>query len=560
MTAGRAACIAATALALLLAAADATAQTVVPVLVNGDPANRLDIAFLGDGYTADEMSKFAADVDTAVLWMLGTEPFRAYRRYLNIRRIEVASAESGASHPGEHITRNTAFGAFYDCGGLDRLICLDTGKVATAVQAVSASERDLVVVLVNDQEYGGSGGAVIVAAAMGQCGDLVLHELGHTFGYLADEYGGPPPPTCEDSVEPGYVNATKETNRDRIKWRAWIDPSTPIPTNGSTNGVPGLFAGARYCDTTLYRPVYASKMRALWEPYWQINAEQLVKRIYAFVDPIDSVSPPVTASGVSVAEGESRTFSVSITSPLTHLLTVAWYLDGQPVSSGAEYTLPAQGVTRGAHTLQVVVADPTTAVRTDELGVLKGQATWTVKVGDASKDFSMTADRSALTVTRGQSGTVTLSIAPVAARFESGVSFACGGLPAGASCTFAPASLPVGTTTAIVMLAIATTRSAGSVPVAAAPVMPTAGLFVFSILLLTAAARCTRRLALVSLPALAVAAALAAAACGKGSSGGGSNGGTSQGQAGTPAGTYPVTVAATSGAVSHAVTITVTVQ
>jgi hypothetical protein len=556
----RAFCFAA-ALAVLLSVADATAQTGVPVLVNGDPANRLDIVFLGDGYTANEMSKFAADVDNAVLWMLGTEPFRAYRRYLNIRRIETASTESGASHPAEHVARNTAFGAFYDCGGLDRLICLDTGKVATAVQVLSASERDLVVVLVNDQEYGGSGGAVIVASAMGQCGDLVLHELGHTLGYLADEYGGPPPPNCEDSVEPGYVNATKETDRNKIKWKAWIDPSTPIPTNGSTNGVPGLFEGAKYCDTRLYRPVYASKMRALWEPYWQVNTEQLIKRLYAFVDPIDSVSPPVTASGVSVAEGESRTFSVSITSPLTHLLTVAWYLDGERVSSGAEYTLPAQGLARGAHTLQVVVADPTTAVRTDELGVLKGQATWTVKVGDASKDFSMTADRSALTVPRGQSAAVILSIAPVAARFETGVAFACSGLPAAASCTFTPASLPAGTTSATVTLTVATAaRSAAPLPVPRVPGIPPAAIPAAALLLLLACARRTRRMAMTAVLGLAFAALLATAGCGNGSSGGGSNGGTSQGQGGTPAGTYPVTVTATSGALSHTVTVTLVVQ
>ena len=72
-----------------------------------------------------------------------------------------------------------------------------------------------------------------------------------------------------------------------IKWNQWIDAATPVPTFSTVNGVPGLYEGAAYCDTGLYRPTFDSKMRSLNRPFEAINTEQLLKRIYNLVDPID---------------------------------------------------------------------------------------------------------------------------------------------------------------------------------------------------------------------------------------------------------------------------------
>jgi hypothetical protein len=139
---------------------------------------------------------------------------------------------------------------------------------------------------VNDPAYGGSGGAVAVSSTHPDAVEIVLHELGHSLGLLADEYGGPPPPECNASVEPPEVNATRSTDRAAIKWNYWINASTDLPTLSTAAGMPGLYPGAKYCDTGLYRPTYNSKMRSLFQSFEQINTE-LIKRYYNFASPID---------------------------------------------------------------------------------------------------------------------------------------------------------------------------------------------------------------------------------------------------------------------------------
>src|SRR5204863_7187684 len=130
-----------------------------------------------------------------------------------------------------------------------RLICINQTKVNTIVTAtLGPTQHDMVLIIVNDSEYGGSGGSVAVASTNSAVVELVLHEEGHSFRFLADEYGGPPPPSCVNTVEPSEPNATKETQRSLIKWNAWIDAATAIPTTTTLPGVPGLYQAAKYCD------------------------------------------------------------------------------------------------------------------------------------------------------------------------------------------------------------------------------------------------------------------------------------------------------------------------
>src|SRR5262249_42393793 len=159
--------------------------------------------------------------------------------------------------------------------------CVNLSKVNTVLSGIQPDMRDLVLVLLNDPEYGGSGGAVAVASIHPDVIEVILHEFGHTLGLLADEYGGPPPPACSTAVEPAEPNATRATGSP-VKWGAWIDPDTPLPTPFQNSGVPGLYEGAKYCDAGLFRPTFNSKMRSLFRPFEQINSEQLVKRIYNF--------------------------------------------------------------------------------------------------------------------------------------------------------------------------------------------------------------------------------------------------------------------------------------
>jgi hypothetical protein len=376
---GKSASAALCVLFLLAFARAASAEPAQTIIDNGDPQNRVDIVVLGDGYTAAEMSKYTTDVQQFVGSMFQEEPFKEYQRFFNVHRIDVVSAESGADHPENSIFKNTAFDAAYNCGGIQRLICANSSKAANvAANSLPPAERDLIILIVNDSEYGGSGGSIVVASTNQQAVELVLHESGHTFGLLADEYTQSPP-TCVNNVEPSEANVTRETDRSAIKWRFWIDPATPVPTNSTTPGLPGLYTGARYCPSGLFRPTFNSKMRSLGQPYEQINAEQLVKRIYNLVSPIDSVEP--SAATLSLTTGQQQTFTVTTPSPLTHGISVNWLIDGQQQSApGSSLTVNSGGLGGGAHTIEALVRDSTPMVRSDPEQLLSDSRRWNVTV------------------------------------------------------------------------------------------------------------------------------------------------------------------------------------
>lgn len=372
-------------LLLVLVSVEVRAQ-VLPfetIINNGSSQNRVDIAVLGDGYTAAQTQQYRTDVQTFIAQVFNNEPLKEYQRYFNVHRIDVVSNQSGADHPENGTFVDTALDATYNCQGILRLICVDNTKVNSIVAAtLAATQHDVVLVIVNDPVYGGSGGAIAVASTNVQAVELILHEEGHSFGLLGDEYGGPPPPACNNTVEPSSPNITKETQRALIKWTVWIDPGTPIPSPGTGSGIPGLYEGAGYCDTGLYRPTFDSKMRFLGKPFEQINSEQLVKRTYNFAKPLDSSAP--SAASLVLSQGQTQSFTVTTPQPFTHDLTIRWLVDGQQQATGATFVLNTTGLALGTHSVNVAINDPTSLVRNDPNQVLKAQRTWSVRVDPTS--------------------------------------------------------------------------------------------------------------------------------------------------------------------------------
>jgi hypothetical protein len=381
----RTACLmSAVALVIAALAVPAVAEPVA-ILREGGPANgRVDVVILGDGYTASEQGRFAADAERAASALLAEEPFATYASYFNVRRIDVISAQSGADDPSVGRFVSTALNAAFDCGGIGRLICVESAAVnAVLSRSVDAVSRDIVIVLVNDEQYGGSGGLFAIASRHSLSVDIVLHELGHSFGLLADEYGGPPPPACEPSTEPAAANVTRQTARDQIKWRDWIDAGTPVPTQLALQGVPGLYEGAEYCDTGKYRPTLASRMRANGRPFEQINSEQLVKRLYNFVTLLEPVVPQITT--LSALAGQHVIFEVTTPSP-PHGIQVEWQVDGVVVSTARTLILDTAALTPGSHSVVATARDRSPFVRNDPGSALTSARTWLVNVSAADVD------------------------------------------------------------------------------------------------------------------------------------------------------------------------------
>jgi len=242
-------------------------------------------------------------------------------------------------------------------------------------------EHDLTLMVVNDLEYGGSGGSTLITSLHVSSPEIAIHESGHTLGDLADEYDYGAPPMFVPTEMP---NATAITNLSSIRWNSWIltNPPTPIPTPqvASNSTLVGLFQGAQYQSTGWYRPKLDCKMRNPGVPFCEVCAEQLVKAIYTIVRPIDSFSP--TSTNVSIYGTQTVAFSVSPMQPLTHDLAVQWYTNNTAVSGATNpaFLLAPRSLGNGTHTLRAVVSDPTTFVRNDPTGLLQQPNTWTLNL------------------------------------------------------------------------------------------------------------------------------------------------------------------------------------
>ena len=354
--------------ACLLPAA-AAGEPVHLVRGNDSDANRVNIVVLGDGYTRGEIDKYADNVEGLLTKLFAEPPFADYAAYFNVRRIDVVSRESGADHPSQQIFRDTALHARYEC--LDNeeeeeeqppwVLCIDNGAVLDVLdRSVPSIDQPIVLVLVNDKEYGGSARGTYAVASVHQDGaEIMLHELGHSLGELADEYWCDDETKCQNWVEPNKVNATRESTVAAIKWSHWIEPGTPVPATDATPGIVSAFEGARYCETGLYRPTYKSKMRNVRRPFEQVNTEQLIRKIYNFVEPIYTTSPP--AGQLRSDRCEPLTFRVE--SPTAPTLMITWTIDGRIVGNQRSLTVQTCQLEAGWHTIEVIVHDATEDLR-----------------------------------------------------------------------------------------------------------------------------------------------------------------------------------------------------
>lgn len=259
-----------------LAAAAATATTIIET---GPSSARMDYVFVGDGYTAAEMSKWYADSKKVIDGFMADPLFAANRATMNVRRVDIASNQSGVDEPDKGIYRDTAMDGNFNCYNIDRLLCVNETKVYNIVGSVLAPDkRDVIIVISNSTRYGGSGGAVATLSMNTSSTEVALHEIGHTAFAMADEY---PYGTCDLSREPTEGNVSLNKTRS-VKWGNLIAAATPVPTTAGSvpNGTVGAFQGGQYCEAGKYRPTENSRMRTLGFPWHAVN-EKLAQNVFA---------------------------------------------------------------------------------------------------------------------------------------------------------------------------------------------------------------------------------------------------------------------------------------
>ena len=202
--------------------------------IGGDPHGCVDIAIVGEGYTAEEAAKFEADVKRFAKLMIGHEPYASHRDRINVRGVLLPSRESGCDEPSRGVHKRTALGCTFDSLGSERYMLTEDNRAMRDI--AQAVPYDVLYIMVNHERYGGGGiyNLFCTFTSDNQWSEYVfLHEFGHSFAGLADEYYTSNVAYTDfypAGLEPSDRNITALLDPEKLKW-ADLATGGELPTD-----------------------------------------------------------------------------------------------------------------------------------------------------------------------------------------------------------------------------------------------------------------------------------------------------------------------------------------
>lgn len=305
---------------------------VTSLMNNGPSAEKVDLVILGDGYAKDDMMKLRADAKRFNDVMFETEPFKSRKKDFNVWLIEVESHESGISIPDKDVWKDNPLGTQYNTFGSARYVLTTNNR--SLRDYAGTTPYDFIAILVNDTRYGGGG--IYNLYATTYTGETVkgqewqmeyvyVHEFGHSFGGLGDEYYSSSTSYNDFyplGVEPWEPNITALTNKKNVKWKHLLTEAIAIPTPWEKNkydsveakrskldrlaadyyekreplfkalaeirkdprflGKVGAFEGAGYSSKGLYRPSLDCRMFSLSLVRFDPVCSEAIERVIDF--------------------------------------------------------------------------------------------------------------------------------------------------------------------------------------------------------------------------------------------------------------------------------------
>lgn len=336
-----------------------TAQVFIVDTINktGPLDKRINLVYLADGYTATEQGKFLTDVIVINNKLFNTVPFKEYKNYFNVFAVKVVSAESGIKHannasdcPGlatQPITNPlNYFGTKFDAFSIHRLVVPDSFAKINAVLAANFPDYDQVLLVGNTSFYGGSGGPIATSTTNSNAAEIMIHEIGHSFAGLADEYWAGSQYAAEKP------NMTSQSNATLVKWKNWI-------------GTPNIGVFQHSGGTGWYKPTTGGvcKMEVLNPDFCNVCKETFVERVHTLTTPLDSYFP---ANATSLNVNATLGFKINLINPIPNTLKRTWKINNiQQALNLDSFTVLSGSLPNGNHTVLVTVLDTTVLSRAE---------------------------------------------------------------------------------------------------------------------------------------------------------------------------------------------------
>ena len=256
------------------------------LLQPADTAHCIHVAYVAEGYQEAEMPTFLEDARIAMEALFSHEPFKSLRDRFEIIAVKSPSKDSGTSEPRRGIWRETALQSHFDTFYSDRY--LTTLHLKQLHDWLAGTPYEHIIVLVNTEEYGGGGILNSYNLSMThhpKFRPVVVHEFGHSFAGLADEYAYEQEqiPMYPADVEPWEPNITTMVDFES-KWRDMMATSTPLPTpdNNMYAHAIGAFEGAGYSLKGVFRPTHDCRMRTNENPEFCPVCQRAIRRLIDF--------------------------------------------------------------------------------------------------------------------------------------------------------------------------------------------------------------------------------------------------------------------------------------
>lgn len=329
-----------------------TEAEVETIYESAPPADALDIVILGDGYPTEDREKFALDAQAVGEALLEAEPFSTHAQSVNVHTVFTPSAERGAGYDctGNPLVdgsckdglRDNQFGTVFVITALADILNIDIGDLSDRVampievrrlyDAASLANYDEIVLISNTRRRSGFAGLYISVVTSFdrdrvQFPDVAVHELGHSFGVLGDEYEVRGDPCLFNEPRVPLPPNIAQFAMEEIKWERWFMGPTPVPTpiDEADEYPVGAYEGAYNCDF-LYRPAANCKMNSDENlPFCPICREQVSRRMYSVIDPLRSQSATVER------RGESLVFELPVYEDWEDRFEIRWTLGEEEI-------------------------------------------------------------------------------------------------------------------------------------------------------------------------------------------------------------------------------------